>query len=149
MTQTPRHPDDPVPLPAPPGPAGKGAAGRARRWLTRDLTALWIWTCLLGMCGSLVAAVRAALAFNGVPDPGDQCGALGADTDFVRVAIRVFPPSARCVFRQHPSFELVPPWVSPVLIVCLAATVLGGVAAIYSALHTWASARRRTSRPPT
>jgi hypothetical protein len=54
------------------------------------------------------AVARAALAFNGEPDPGDHCGALGADTDFIRVAIRVFPPSARCVFRQHQSYELLP-----------------------------------------
>ncbi|MFJ9564824.1 hypothetical protein ACIRQQ_32905 [Streptomyces fuscichromogenes] len=144
MTQTPRRPEEPVSRPASPGPAWRGATGRARHWLTRDHTALWIWTCLLGMCGSLVAAGRAALAFSGVPDPGDQCGALGADTDFIRVAIRVFPPSARCVFRQHPSFELVPSWVSPVLIVCLVATVLGGIAAIHGTLRTWMSTRRQT-----
>ena len=96
------------------------------------------------MCGSLVAVARSALAFSGVPDPGDRCAALGTDTDFVRVAIRVFPPSARCVFRQHPSYELVPPWVSPVLIVCLVATVLGGIAAIHSALRTRTATRRQS-----
>jgi hypothetical protein len=49
------------------------------------------------MCSSLVAVARGALAFSGVPDPGDPCGTFGTfgtfgtEIDFVRVAVRVFP----------------------------------------------------------
>jgi hypothetical protein len=114
---------------------------------TRDPILVWTWTCLLGMCGTIVAALRAALAFDGVPGPGDQCGALGSDPDFVRVAIRTFPPSARCVFQHHPSFELVPSWVTPVLVVCLAAMVIGGVAAVWCALRN--ALRKLRKRNPT
>jgi hypothetical protein len=43
------------------------------------------------MCSSLVAVARGALAFSGVPDPGDPFGTFGTEIDFVRVAVRVFP----------------------------------------------------------
>lgn len=115
-----------------------------RRLLPRDPVLVWTWTCLLAMCAGLAVYLRAAIEFFGVPDPGDGCGALGSDTDFEQLDVHPFPPSARCVFRSSPSFDLVPSWVTPVLIACMATAVIAGATAAWCAVRNRNRNRQRS-----
>ncbi|MBA8827296.1 hypothetical protein FHX42_004680 [Saccharopolyspora lacisalsi] len=103
--------------------------------------------------GAVVFTCLAHLVFSwgffqglGVPDMGEECASSPragghGPSDLARVDSRLFPPKTVCVWRDGMSFDLVAPYINPLLYTFLAAAVVCVVAAVYF--------RLRGSRVPT